>query len=269
MNDTEKQVNALLGSKKTPGGGVEKDWKAEYEALQAERERDKAMIGRVKASDARVKELEEENKRLKEGMRAKKITLTPEEQGEIPSEYVDMAATVASRAAGDAMAGVNQELARLREEREAEKAEARKRIATDFVNRINRRYPGFLVSIGEGGDKADAWTSFLVNNAASVNEAFVKCDYDSLVYHIDRFYREVLEVRPPNGEKGNASVPDPVSHGGGSPVARADGKKTYTEEEYAALEKKCADLRRKGEYAEYKKLRDELDEILVEGRVEG
>lgn len=274
MNETE-QVNALLGAKKAPGGTSDKDWKAEYEALKAEYERAKPMLGRVNveavaAKDKRISELESEIRRLKGAKGAAEIaaSLTPEERGEIPEEYVGVAAKIASRATGDAMAGVNQELARLREEREAEKERERKRVASDFVNRINRRYPGFLASIGEGGDKAEAWASFLVNNAASVNEAYGRCDYDSLAYHIDRFYREVLEVRPPNGDKGNASAPDPVSHGGGKPATRDDGKKTYTAEEYSALEEKCMKLRRKGDYDGYAKLREELDEILVDGRVE-
>lgn len=268
MNGTE-QMNALLGNKQAPGGGTveKKDWKAEYEALKAQYDHDKAMIGRVKASDNRVKELESEIAKLKSERGGANVpTLTPEEKGEIPDEYVGAAATLASRAAGNAVAGVSEEIAELRREREAEKAAARERMANDFAKRIDRRYPGFLSSIGAGGDKHDAWESFLVNNAASVQVAYANCDYDSLVYHIDRFYREVLEVRPPNGEKGNATAPDPVPHGGGNPRV-VDSEKTYTAEEYAALDEKCMKLRREGRFDEYRQLRDELDSALSEGRV--
>ena len=267
MNNTE-QMNALLG-KKNPSGGTGEDWEARCHALEHELQTARVEQGRVQKLNARIKELESELAKLRAGGgAAKTVTLTPEEQGEIPDEYVGAAAKLADRAANNAVAGVNAELEQLRRERAAEKAEAQERIAAEFVRRIDRRYPGFLASIGEGGDKHDAWASFLVNNAASVQEAFGKCDYDSLVYHIDRFYREVLEVRPPNGEKGNASAPDPVPHGGGKPKVAAGGEKIYTAEEYSALQEKCMKLQREGKDEEFQQLRAELDKALSEDRID-
>lgn len=270
MNNNE-QVNALLGAgKSVPASEGAEDWKSKYEETQRMLNSAKVEQGRVAKLDAEKKALEKELAQLKSNQAAKKVAdlITPEERGDIPSDFVGLAATVATKATDSALTEVNQELATLRQEREAEKAEAQKRMQHEFIQRVQAKYPGFLDSIGEGGDKANAWAAYLVHNQSSVSAAYAACDFDSLVYHVDRFYREVLGVRPPNGGQGDASIPDPVAYRGSSPVLSAvDPNKTYTQEEFDALEKRANSLRAAGDYKGYKALTRELDDILSEHRL--
>lgn len=266
----EEQVKALLGKRKSPAGGSGESPEQRCAELERQLQSAKVEQGRVKALDARVKELEQECARLRGERGAADVAaaLTPEERGDLPEDYIGAAAKMTSRAVGQALTGVNEELARMRREREAEREAEEGRRKSDFIRRVNARFPGFLGSISEGGDKAQAWASFLVNNADSVSSAFARCDLDSLVYHVERFYREVLDVRPPDGERGAATAPDPVPRGSGKPAERDGGsERAYTPEEYDALDEKCMKLRREGRIDEYRKLRDELDSALSEGRV--
>lgn len=273
---SKERVDALLGDGKPPAGeDTVEFWKAK--AAEAERLAQSARVeqGRVAKMDARVKELEAENAKLRSGNRAAEIVagLTDEERGEIAPDVLEAQARIAGRAAdravGTAFDGMRAELEKMKQEREAERAAAHERMAADFESRIERRFPGFLSSIGAGGDKAKAWASFLVNNAASVKDAYARCDYNALVYHIGRFYTEVLDVQPPREKGDGATLPDPSASGGGLPSGDAvGGGKRYTAKEYDALDAKCMKLRRAGKLDEYDRLREELDSALSEGRVD-
>lgn len=273
MSKENEQMNALMGGASgTPGGNGGEDWKAMYESLKAKYDADRPMLGRVRElseKDRRISELEKENERLRTAGAATDMVaqLTPEERGDLPEDYLGAAAKLASRATDAALKGVNEEMARMRMEREEERAAGREAERARFIERINARFPKFLSSISEGGANVKAWSEFLAMNAGSVKMALENMDFGVLEYHIVRFYKEVLEVNPPKGGEGVATAPDPTSQGGGRPSTTEGGEKIYTASEYDALDEKCEKLRRKGDFVEYRKLRDELESALSEGRV--
>lgn len=269
-------MNALLGGNKPSSGeNTVEFWKAKASEFERLAQSTKVEQGRVSKLDARVKELEAENARLRSNRKAADIVagMTEDERGEIATDVLETQARIADRAAenavGSALNGINAEFERMKQEREAEKAANQRRIEAEFASRIDDSFPGFLASISEGGDKAKAWASFLVNNAESVKDAYRRCDYNALAYHIRRFYSEVLDVRPPKERDNGATGPDPSSTSGGLPPGSSiNGERRYTAQEYDALDEKCMKLRRAGKYDEYTKLREELDSALSEGRVD-
>lgn len=262
------QINALLGIGSGSSGGD--DWKAKCEELQRMLASARVEQGRVAKLSAELKAAQEENAKLRSASKAEAIakTITPEEKGDLPDEFVGLAAKVAANATDGAMAGIHEKLAKIEADREAEKSAALERLQMEFVSKINSKYPGFLDSIAIGGEKNQAWTAFLVNNSESVRHAFETCDFNALVYHVDRFYRETLGVRPPAGDRGKASIPDPATTHGSAPVVETDDpNKVYTQEEYDALEKKALAFRAAGDFKNYSLLNRELEKILSERRL--
>lgn len=259
MNEVE-QAQALMMGGETPSENVGSDWEAKYKELEKQFQSAKVEQGRVKALDTRNKELEKELAKLKESEKTKSIveSLTPEERGEIPDEYLAPVATMANRISESAFANVNEEIKRLRSEREREKA-------SDFLARVDGRFPGFRAAISAGGDKEKAWASYLKHNAPSVVSAFQTNDYDSLVYHIERFYRDTLGVHPPEGN-GNAAVPDPVSTGGTGAEFFGDGK-TYTSAQINKMYDDIELARDAGDFARVRSLSATVERLIREGRV--
>lgn len=270
MNEKE-QEQALLGG--TSGGATAtEDWKSRYEESQRMLASARVEEGRVRKLDAENKALAKRIAELESGQRAKEIagSLSESERGDIPDEYVGAAAKMADTAASRAVAGLNEELERLRREREEERAAEINRRKNDFLRQIDAKYPKLFSEIGAGGVKERAWREFMDNNKESVERAYNSCNLNGFAYHVDRFYRENLGVRPPEGKPADASVPDPVkSHGGGLDLSTDDPTRKYTREEFAALEKRANDMRANGRFKEYRNIVQELDTILSEGRLEG
>ena len=260
-------IGSLFGENKNTPAADDKDKR--IADLERQLNSAKADNGRWAKVNERLKELEKENEALKASRRSENIvTSLKGELGEVPDEFAGAAAKIAGRAVDGAMKDVNEELARLRQEREAERAASLERAKEDFIRKIDAKYPKFRSDV-DGGDevKTKAWRNFLGHNLGSVKDAYERCDFDSLAYHIDRFYREELDRTPPNGNREPTS-PDPTNRGGGTSVIIGDSSKIYTTEEYQALEAKATSLRyQPGKYADYQKLRDELDNIISEGRV--
>lgn len=253
-------------------GGVTKtdsneDWKAKYEEAEKQLQSARVEQGRVKALDARAKELEKELAELKEAKSVTNLTetLTAEEREALPEEYIGAAAKIASRASNEALAGLTEEVDRLRRERDAEKTAANQRKLEGFVAQIDAKYPGFRSAVAPGGDKKNAWDVFLRRNAGSVNEAFKSLDFDALTYHIDRFYREDLGVRPPEGN-GAVAVPDPVSTGGTGVETLSDGK-TYSQSEIDKMYDDIEAARDAQDFSRVRKLSAILERAIREGRV--
>lgn len=266
MNEVE-QAKALMGGGEAPAKDAGENWEAKYKELEHQLQSAKVEQGRVKALDSRNKELEKELARLKESEAAKKIvdSLAPEDRGDLPDEYLSPVAKVANLATETALANVNEELERLRNEREAEKAAAAERAAADFRSRIDGRFPGFRAAIAPGGDKEQAWASYLEHNAASVVSAFQSCDYNALVYHVERFYRDVLGIRPPEGN-GTTAVPDPRTTGGTGAEILSDGK-TYTQAQIDRMYDDIEAARSVEDFARVRELSAKLERIIREGRV--
>lgn len=266
MNEIE-QAKALMSGGETPAKGAGENWEAKCKELEKQLQTAKVEQGRVKALDTRNKELEKELAKFKEVEETKTIveSLTPEERGDMPDEYLDPMVKVAKRATDTAVASVNEELQRIRSEREAEKAAAAQRTANDFLSRIDEKFPGFRSAIATGGDKERAWASYLEHNAASVVAAFKSCDFASLAYHIERFYREVLGVRPPEGN-GGAAVPDPISTSGAGAEILSEGK-TYSQMQIDKMYDDIEAARDAGDFARVKALSATLERAVREGRV--
>lgn len=266
MNEIE-QAKALMNGSDTTVKNAGEDWEAKYKEAEKQLQSAKVEQGRVKALDTRNKELEKEIARLKEEHTTKSVvdSLTPEERGDFPDEYLSPVAKVVNRATEAALADVNEELNRLRAERDAEKAMATERAKSEFLSMIDGKFPGFRAAISTGGDKEQAWASYLEHNAGSVVAAFQSCNFSSLAYHIERFYRDTLGVHPPEGN-GRAAVPDPTSTGGTGAEILSEGK-TYSQ---AQIDKMYDDIelaRDAGDYARVKALSATLERVIREGRV--
>ena len=263
MNEAGNKVGALIGAAGAAPEAAD-EWKQKYEELKREYDSKKPMLGRIGDLSAKDREIAELRKRvgeLEKGGRRPSDALTPDERENLSPEFVNAAEKISTAATE----GISEELKRMRMERDQERAEFLKAKEEQFLQAIENKYPGFLAKIN-GGEWAAAWSSYLSHNQGSVVSAYKSFDVGSLSYHVDRFYREVLEVRPPDG-KGSASVPDPVSLAGGKPGTVVSKDKVYSPEEYEALEAECAKLRRNGDFDGYRKLRDNLETILREGRV--
>ena len=273
MNEEmEKAMNALAGDGAAagtqPGGGDATDWKAKYEETQR-------LLNSARVEQGRVKKLDEENKALQrqlEDERASRRTqnvidgLPDEVKGDVPDDYLKAQAEIARRTADQALASRDAEMEALKAqlaERDERDVAARRQ---QFAARIDREFPGFFRdAVSEVGDKHAAWVQYQRYNAPSIVAATRSFDFDSLSWHIQQFYQNMLGIAAPSGGTG-AAAPDPSPTGGGKPV-HAETQKTYTAQEYAELEKKAMRLRRMGDYAAYRKLDEELSNILAEGRV--
>lgn len=267
--DKEEQVRALFGGAGSHGQ-QEEDWKSKFEEAQRQLNSARVEEGRVRKLNEEKKALEKRIAELEKGRQAADLVagLSEDERGDVPDEYVGVAARVASDASERVSARVTEELERLRKEREEEREEAQKRLSRQFLSQVEAKFPKFLADIGAGGDKKRAWDAFMENNSESVLKAFNSCNLEGLVYHVNRFYRDELGVRPPEGEGAGASAPDPItSQGGNLNVNADDPNKKWTKDEYDALEKKALSLRASGNFKEYRRIVQELDNILAEGRL--
>lgn len=267
--DKEEQVRALFGGAGTQGR-QEEDWKSKFEEAQRQLNSARVEEGRVRKLNEEKKALEKRIAELEKGRQAAEIVagMSEEERGDVPEEYVGVAAKAALNASEKVAARVTDELERLRKEREEEREEAQKRMSRQFLAQVEAKFPKFLADIGAGGDKKRAWDAFMENNSESVLKAFNSCNLDGLVYHVNRFYRDELGVRPPEGEGAGSPAPDPItSHGGNLNLNPEDPGKKWTKDEYEALEKKALSLRASGNFKEYRRIVQELDNILSENRL--
>ena len=264
--EINKAIDALAGGTKVGGTppADTTDWKAKYEEAQRELNSARVEQGRVKKLNEEKSELE---RKLAEAQSARGVqsaieALPDNLRTDTPEDYQKVAAIMAQQAVSKA---VQEAEARRKAELDtvmAQMAEREKREAdakrADFGARVEREFPGFLKSaVLEGGDKYEAWVAYQRFNAASINVAVQKCDFDTLAYHIRAFYRNELGVEPPSGGTG-AAAPDPSATGGGNPVTPKSGK-TYTDQELSELFDKKEAARDRGDWAEVKRLTDEIN----------
>lgn len=270
MNEESKKVmDALAGSAATggtPGDGI--DWKAKYEESQRE-------LNSARVEQGRVRKLDEEKRELQRQLdeeRAARQTQTvidglPEDvRGDIPEDYLKAQSIIAQRTADQAVNGQAERFAELerkiaeREKREREIAQSR------FTERIEREFPGFLkAAVMDGGDKHAAWVQYQRYNAASINAAANACDFDTLAWHIQTFYRNELGIDPPSGGHAAAAA-DPSSIGGGTPTVVNPGK-VYTWDEIDGLYDQIEEMRARGDRDGVRRLSDEVETAQREGRV--
>lgn len=273
MNEEmEKAMNALAGDGAAagtqPGGGDVTDWKAKYEEAQR-------MLNSARVEQGRVKKLDEENKALQrqlEDERASRRTqnvidgLPDEVKGDVPDDYLKAQAEIARRTADQALASRDAEMEALKAqlaERDERDVAARRQ---QFAARIDREFPGFFRdAVSEVGDKHAAWVQYQRYNAPSIVAATRSFDFDSLSWHIQQFYQNMLGIAAPSGGTG-AAAPDPSPTGGGTSVSMKPGK-TYTWDEIDNLYDEIEVLRARGDKEGMKRLADEVEKAQKEGRV--
>lgn len=258
-----EQMDALMGGANSPangaGSGVSVD---EFERTKHELDNSR---GRLKALDAKLKELEKENAELRASRNRDEIVssaLSEEEREKLDPAFVSAMAKVSAATEERMKREYEERDRRLAEERAARVQDAKK----NFAQQIESAFPGFLSSIGEGGANAAAWQEFYSVYGASVNAAYARFDMNAISTLIKQFNAQ-LGIRVPSGSQGKATSPDPRNLGSGREVQRDNGTKTYTSEEYAQLEKQAMQARRRGDFDAYRKLDEELNTILAEGRV--
>ncbi len=255
------QIDALSGGAKSPANtsGVSKD---EFERTKHELDNSR---GRLKALDAKLKELEKENAELRASKSNDDLissALSEEERERLDPTFLSARAKV-SAATEARLRRENDERDRQEAaEREARRAEAK----ANFARQIESSFPGFLSSIVAGGANESAWREFCEIYGASVDSATARFDVKAISVLIKQF-NAAQGIRVPSGGQGKATSPDPRNLGSGADVRFDNGTKIYTSEEYAALEKQAMAARRRGDFDSYRKLDQELNTILAEGRV--
>ena len=269
MNEEiEKAMDALAGGSATAGnsGGVDvTDWKAKYEEAQRE-------LNSARVDQGRVKKLDEENKALRSRLagaealkraREEVAGLDDETRGNVPDDYLVGAGVLAQKMAADAIAAKSAEFDRRMAEREQRDAAASRQ---RFGQRVEQEFPGFFRdAVSEGGDKHEAWVKYQRYNAPSINAAVNAGDFDTLAWHIRKFYTNELGLQPPSGAS-EAAAPEPSAISGGQPATARSGK-TYTWDEIDKLYDEIEVLRSRGDKEGMKRLSDEVEMAQKEGRV--
>ena len=255
--EIDNQLGALSGTAQDST-----DYKAKYEELTRRLQTEKVEEGRLRKANeenaALRRELEELKRRKSEEELVKGIS--EEDRGEVPDEFVNVAAKIADRAAGMRVQQMQDRIDQLEREK-------RDSMASGFLRRIDENFPGFRSSVGPGGDREKAWNTYLSYNRGSVDEAIRSCNYDALSYHIGRFYSNDLNVPVPSGAREGSAIPDPRTTSGGEHGYGANAGRVYTQQEIVALYEKCEELRSQGKIAECHALSDEIESALQGGRV--
>ena len=274
MNDETKDILGAIGgsSAEGAGNGGEPDYKALYEEAQKKLQTEKVETGRLKKSEEENAALRKQLEELKKAKQAEDaISALPDDlKTEVPDDFKRGSALIAQRTVDTAMAGANERLARLEQEREEDKKRKMVQAQNELVARIEAAFPGFGKSIKAGGDKHDAWNKYQLRNAPTIVKALTEADFDTMKYHIETFFRQ-LELPPPSGDHGESAVPDPRSMGGGveSQTVVLQPGKTYTASEYKRIldDAQGKFQRHLLSYKEYVGICDELSKAYKEGRV--
>ena len=271
--EMENMISAIGGSAAEGAkGGGEPDYKALYEESQKKLQSEKVEAGRLKREVEENAALRKELDELKKARRTEEaIAALPEDlQTEVPDDFKRGSAIIAQKAVDTAMAGAEERLARLEQGAEAERQRMEAARQAEFVARVNASFPGFVKSIGKGGDKCEVWTKYQAHNYGSIKAALESCDFDTLKYHIEMFYREA-GISVPSGSQDGTAAPDPRPVGGGAitQAAALQPGKTYTAQEYQRIlnDAQARFQRHVIGYKEYVGICDELTKAYREGRV--
>ena len=276
MNDeTEKAVEALGGVSEAEevvsGDNAVTDYKAEYEKLQKQIQTERVEAGRLKKANEENEALRKELAELKARQESNaEVENLPEDLRGLPTDYMQGAAVIAKRMADKAMASHDSKMKEMEERFTAEEKRRRVEAMGSFVSKIESKFPGFLASIREGGDKKQAWNRYQRFNAPTIKAALAQGDFETISHHISQFY-STIEVEVPSGNQDGSAVPDPRSMGGGVESQRAalQPGKTYTAKEYQQILNDAQERfqRHTLTYKEYTAICEELTKAYREGRV--
>lgn len=269
--NTDTVMSALRGGTDTPTSQGE-DLKKQLDEAQH-----KLQVAQVE--QGRVKKLSEENAELKKRLVALETRKTEEEllasipaeeREELPSGTAEALAKVAAKAVERAERTTQEQLSQMREAQAARLEADKKILADNFLERLKTNFPGFADSVASGGENEAQWKAYCKYNAESINTALAKYNFETIAWHITNFYQNVLKSPIPAAGGGSPTATDPNAGKGGAhaPINVAiDSNKTYTAEEYTALEKKAENALAMKDYATYNKITQELETALSEGRV--
>lgn len=268
-----EEMDALMGSgKNTNAGGATDKSSISQEVFDKTNHELDVARGRLKTLDARNKELEKEVATLRASKARTDIVstaLSDEERANLDPTFLDAAAKIAA-ASADAVRQDYEERERARQEQEAANRAANEAVAREnFARKIEERYPGFFNSVSRGGPYHEQWLNFKNDPylGSSIVTAWNDCNVEVMSMFIEKF-NSSLSIRVPSGSQGQATSPEPRNLGSGATVVHHGGpNKVYTADEYSALEKQADQLRRRGDWDGYRKVCDELNNILAEGRV--
>lgn len=269
---TENILGALGGNAAGADNGGAPDYKALYEEAQKQLQTEKVEAGRLKQEVEKNAALRKELDELKKAKQAEDVisALPDDLKAEVPDDFKRGSALIAQKAAEMAVAGQNERLARLEQEREEEKKRKAQAAQAEMLKRIDETFPGFGKSVLAGGDKHDAWNKYLVRNAPSVVKALNDADFDTMKYHVEMFFKG-LELPLPSGSQDGSAAPDPRSMGGGveSQTVVLQPGKTYTANEYKRIldDAQGKFQRHLLSYKEYVGICEELSKAYKEGRV--
>lgn len=243
------------------------DWKARCEEM--ERKFNSAQV-----EQGRVKKLAEENARLQKQLaehttRRPSDYLSDEERKGIDADQRSIIDKMVDGRVSDAIAASRDEVEALKAQIAQQNAEREQRdiarLKRGLDERFEREFPGLAAQIGPGGDKHSAWMNYRRYNGASIDAALASFDFDSLAWHVNKFFTDELGIDPPSGGKVPAA-PDPGNIGGGKPVTVKPGK-TYTWDEIDKLYDEIEELRSRGDREGMKRLAEEVELAQREGRV--
>lgn len=257
MSASEESVMAALSRKGTQPGEGGGDNLAELEKVKHTAD---MWAGRARQISQENAELKEKLRKLEAGSGAKAIVakMTPEQLGDLPKEYVESMLGASAQMMQAAQEKQEAELKAMR----AEMEEGNRKV---FLAQVGARHEQFFDLVKPGGANAKIWEEFKEAHKETFEGIMTSHDSGRFDRFVSDFCR-VYGVSDPSGAKATTTTPDPVTTGGGNQVVQTDDKKVYTPEEYAELEKKLMRLRATN-YQEYLKMRDEVEQILIDGRV--
>lgn len=267
MNEDDNKVNAITGETNAQQTAESVDWKQKYEHQM---EVSAADSGRMKKLAAEKAQLERELAELRASRREEELvsSLSEDERAGIPEDVLKTQVKLASSVMTKMREENERRFREMENERSAEVERSQKMAERNFIERIDARFPKFRSSIGPGGDKAEAWSSYLRYNKPSIQYAYGACDFEALSHHIETFYRDFLGTPVPSVSSNGSAASDPETHGGSNATYVQTGTgKTYTSEEYLALYDKVEEARRAGNWEEKRRIEAEISNAPREGRV--
>lgn len=269
MNEETKEVMEALGVDAGGAGdqqGATPDYKALYEEVKRELASAKVDQGRVRKLDA---ELKSAQAKVAELEKSAAIENLPENVKEaLPPESLESSLMLAKSVFDRGISERDQRLSEIEKSVAEERQRRTAMLSGEFVSKINASFPGFTKGLKEGGAFKSAWDAYQTHNGASIREAFATLNYDTLAYHIKRFY-ETSEVDPSGGRDTNAA-PDPRRMGGGTSAGTQFGtRKTYTPDQWEREYDDLQDQYDRGVIGpkDYESRRKILTDAYKEGRV--
>lgn len=252
----KEQINDIMGDSKPVSADV--DWRKRCEELEKQLNSTRVEEGRVKKLAEELKARDEELAKLRAKNEEDNLldNLSQEEREEIPAEFLNATSKLIRSGLDKVRSQYDQ---RLKDYESRMSSNAQE----DMLRRIDAQYPKFRQDVGAGGDKQEAWSVYRRYNQASIAEAINTGDYDTLSYHIKKFYTDHLGVSDPT-EGFGAAASEP-SHVSAATRGQPTNGNKYTIEELDALYEEVEKARDNNDYAEVRRLSEMIKKAQVGG----